>query len=209
MEFCVGTIIEITPKKTMKKIIPLLVCFFIVTNYTIAQSFHVGLKAGVNLQKIDGIPFKDKFTFGYQAGGFATIGITSKIGIQPEILFSSVNSDTATQFSTVYGFNKIDKVKLNYLDIPLLLNIKAAPFLTLQFGPQFSILLDKNKSLLKNGETAFKQGNISAAAGLQFNLTKFKIYARYVAGLSNLNQVNDNNKWKNKNIQVGVGFKIF
>ena len=174
-----------------------------------AQSFHVGLKTGANLQKIDGVPFKDKFTFGYQAGGYATIGLTSKIGIQPEILFSSVNADTATHFSTVYGFKQVDKVKLNYLDIPILLNIKVAPFLTIQAGPQFSVLLDKNKSLLKNGQTAFKEGGIAAAAGLQLKFSKINIYGRYVAGLNNLNDVNETNKWKNRNIQVGVGFNIF
>ena len=193
----------------MKKIIPLAICLFCITNFSFAQSFHFGLKAGANLQKINGIPFKDKFTFGYQAGGYATIGLTSKIGIQPEVLFSSVNSDTATQFSTVYGFKQIDKVKLNYLDIPVLLNIKAAPFLTIQAGPQFSVLLDKNKSLLKNGESAFKEGNIAAAAGLQLKFSKINIYGRYVAGLNNINDVNNSDKWKNRNIQIGVGFNIF
>ena len=192
----------------MKKIIPLAICLFCVTKFTVAQNIHFGVKAGANFQKIQGIPFKEKFTFGYQAGAFAAIGFTSKIGIQPEILFSSVNADTATQFSTVYGFKKIDKVKLNMLDIPILLNIKAAQFLTIQAGPQFSVLIDKNQNLLKNGEIAFKQGNISAVAGLQFNLTKFKIYGRYVAGLKNLNNVNNSNEWKNRNIQVGIGFKI-
>ena len=193
----------------MKKIIPLAICLFCFTKFTVAQNIHFGLKAGANFQKIQGIPFKEKFTFGYQAGAFAAIGFTSKIGIQPEILFSSVNADTATQFSTVYGFKKIDKVKLNMLDIPILLNIKGAQFLTIQAGPQFSMLIDKNQNLLKNGETAFKQGNISAVAGLQFDLTKFKIYGRYVAGLKNLNNVNNSNEWKNRNIQVGIGFKIF
>ena len=193
----------------MKKIIPLAICILCITEFTVAQSLHFGLKAGANLQKIEGIPFKDKFTFGYQAGGYAIIGLTSKIGIQPEVLFSSVNADTATQFSTVYGFNQIEKVKLNYLDIPVLLNIKAAPFLTIQAGPQFSVLLDKNKNLLKNGESAFKEGSIAAAAGLQFKFSKINVYGRYVAGLSNMNEVNDANKWKNRNIQVGVGFNIF
>ena len=192
----------------MNKIITLAICLFCVTKFTVAQNIHFGVKAGANFQKIQGIPFKEKFTFGYQAGAFAAIGFTSKIGIQPEILFSSVNADTATQFSTVYGFKKIDKVKLNMLDIPILLNIKAAQFLTIQAGPQFSVIIDKNQNLLKNGETAFKQGNISAVAGLQFNLTKFKIYGRYVAGLKNLNNVNNSNEWKNRNIQVGIGFKI-
>ena len=193
----------------MKKIIPFLICFSLATKHSIAQSVHIGLKAGANLQKIVGVPFKDKFTFGYQAGAFAAIGINSKIGIQLEILFSSVASDTATQFSTVYGFNKIDKVKLNYLDIPVLINIKAAPFVTIQLGPQFSVLLDKNKSYLKNGEAAFKEGSVAAVAGLQFNLAKFKIYGRYVVGLSNLNQVNNANDWKSSNVQLGVGFNIF
>mgnify|MGYP000471024868 CR=1 FL=1 len=193
----------------MNKIITLAICLFCVTKFTVAQSLHFGLKAGTNLQKIDGIPFKDKFTFGYQGGAFATIGITSKFGIQPEVLFSSVSADTATQFSTVYGFKQVDKIKLNYLDIPVLLNIKAATFLTIQAGPQFSVLLDKNKSLLKNGEAAFKESNVGAAAGLQFNFTKIKIYGRYVAGLNNLNDVNNADKWKSRNIQVGVGFKIF
>lgn len=193
----------------MKKIIPLAICLFCISEFTVAQSLHFGLKAGANLQKIDGVPFKDKFTFGYQAGAYATIGLSKKIGIQPELLFSSVNADTASQFSTVYGFKQADKIKLNYLDIPVLLNIKAAKFLTIQAGPQFSVLLDKNKSLLKNGESAFKEGNIAAAAGLQFKFSKINLYGRYVAGLNNLNDVNNSNKWKNRNIQVGVGFNIF
>lgn len=193
----------------MKKVIPIAICLFFVSKITLAQSFHVGLKAGANLQKIQGVPFKDKFTFGYQAGAFATIGLTSKIAIQPEVLFSSVNADTATQFSTVYGFKQVDKIKINYLDIPILLNIKAAKFLTIQAGPQFSVLLDKNKSLLKNGESAFKQGSLAAVAGLKFKFSKVSVYGRYVAGLNNINEVNNTDEWKSRNIQVGVGFNIF
>ncbi len=194
----------------MKKIISFGICFICVTNLAVAQSVQVGLKAGANFQKIDGIPFKDKFSFGYQGGAFAAIGITKKYGIQPEILFSTVNADTATQFSTVYGFKQVEKIKFQYLDIPVLLNVKAAPFLTFQAGPQVSILLNRNESLLKNGENAFNQGVLSAVGGVQFNLTKFKIYGRYVAGLSDLsNSKSNDDKWKNSNIQVGIGYKIF
>ena len=71
------------------------------------------------------------------------------------------------------------------------------------------MLLDKNKSLLKNGQTAFKEGNIAAAAGLKLKFSKINIYGRYLVGLNNLNDVNETNKWKNRNIQVGVGFNIF
>lgn len=193
----------------MKKIIPLAVCIFCVTKFAAAQSFHAGVKAGANLQKIGGIPFKDKFTFGYQAGAFAQIGLNAKLGIQPEVLFSSVYVDSAKQFSEVYGFKNINKINLMYLDIPVLLNIKACKFLMFQVGPQFSTLLNKNKNLLKNGEDAFKNNNIAAVGGVQVNLTKIKLYARFVAGINDINNVNNESRWKNQNIQVGVGYKIF
>jgi len=193
----------------MKKVFLLAICFFCLTKITVAQSFHAGLKAGANLNKISGVPFKNKFTFGYQAGAYAAIGLTKKIGIQPEVLFSSVTADTASQFSTVYGFKKVDKIKMNYLDIPILLNVKALPFLTFQAGPQFSILFNKNKSLLQNGKDAFNKGGIGAVAGLQVNITKFKFYGRYVLGLNNLNDVNEKDKWKSRNLQIGVGYQIF
>ena len=193
----------------MKKATSIISIFLFCANAINAQSLHVGVKAGANLQKIEAVPFKDKFTFGYQAGVYAIVGLTSKVRVQPEVLFSTVNADTATQFSTVYGFKQTDKIKINYIDIPILLNIKFLPFLTLQAGPQFSVLLDKNESLLKNGQRAFKEGNIAAALGLQLKFSKINIYSRYVAGLNNINDVGTNDKWKSRNIQIGIGYNIF
>ncbi len=193
----------------MKKITAFAIIFLFYASVIYAQSFHVGLKAGSNLQKIHGAPFKDKFTFGYHGGGYARIGLSKKIGIQPEVLFSGENADTATQFSTVYGFKQINKVKLNYLNIPVLLNIKVVKFVSLQAGPQFSILLNKNKSLLKNGESAFKDGNIAAAVGLQLKFSKIIVNGRYVAGFYNINEVSNGDSWRNRNIQVGVGYNIY
>ena len=193
----------------MKKVAGIIVIFLFYTACTEAQSFHGGIKAGANLQKISAVPFQEKFKFGYQAGGFADIGINSKFSLQPEVLFSSVYIDSASKFSDVYGFNNIKKINLMYLDIPVLLNIKAFKFLTLQVGPQFSTLLNKSNSLLKNGADAFKSNNIAAVGGAQVNLTKLKFYARYVLGINDINNVNNANKWNNRNIQVGIGYKIF
>ena len=174
----------------------------------LAQDFKIGIKAGADIHKIDGKPFKDQFSYGYHLGGFAQIGLTSKWGIQPEVLFSQVNVDTSDNFSAVYNFNQVSKVQLKYLKIPLLLNFSPNQFVTLQLGPQFGILMDQNSSLTKNGKEAFSKGDFSMLGGLQLNISKLKIYGRYAVGLNNINELDNQDKWKNQTVQLGVGIAL-
>jgi hypothetical protein len=173
-----------------------------------AQGFKLGVKGGADIHKIDGKAFKDQFSYGYHVGGFAQIGLSPKFGIQPEVMFSQVNVDTSEQFSEIYDFNSVSKVKLQYLKLPLLLNYSPNPFVTLQAGPQYGILLDNNSSLVKNGKDAFTKGDFSMLGGVQLNISKIKIYGRYAVGLNNINDIDDQDKWKNQNIQLGVGFTL-
>jgi hypothetical protein len=174
----------------------------------LAQGLKIGVKGGADIHKIDGKAFKDQFSYGYDLGGFAEIGLTKKFGIQPEVLFSQVNVDTSESFSDLYDFNSVSKVKLSYLKIPLLLNYNANPFVTLQLGPQFGILMDQNSSLTKNGKDAFAKGDFSMLGGLQLNISKFKVYGRYAVGLNNINEIDNQDKWKNQSIQLGLGFAL-
>ncbi len=176
--------------------------------YTSAQSFHFGIKAGADIHKISGETFSNEFNLGYHAGVFAQIGLKKNISLQPEFILSDINSRTATNFREVYGFKDINKIKLQYLNIPILLNVKLAPFLTLQAGPQFGILIDKTKSIVENGKEDFKNGDVGAAGALQINLKKINIYGRYVAGLGNINKIGTE-KWNNQTIQLGVGIRLF
>ncbi len=175
---------------------------------SMAQGFKAGIKAGADIHKLDGKAFKDEFSYGYHLGGFAVINLTHKWGIQPEVLFSQVNIDTSSSFSDVYDFNSVSKVNLQYLKIPILLNYSPNPFVTLQVGPQYSILMDKNTTLLKNGQNAFSNGDFSMVGGLQLNISKLRIYGRYGVGLNNINEIDNQDKWKNQNIQVGIGLNI-
>lgn len=178
------------------------------TTVVLAQGFKIGVKGGADIHKLDGQAFKDKFSYGYHLGGFVEIGLTKKFGIQPEVLFSQVNVDTSEQFSEVYAFNAVSKVQLKYLKIPVLLNYSPNPFVSLQLGPQFGVLMDQNSSLLKNGKDAFAKGDFSMLGGLQLNISKIKLYGRYAVGLSNINDIDNKDKWKNQTIQVGVGFAL-
>lgn len=191
----------------MKKIILSTPLFLLMSICSFAQSFHFGLKAAADIHKIDGQAFKQEYNLGYSVGAFAEIGLPGKIGLQPEIYFSQVNPKTETNSSAVYGFNNITKAKLSYLNIPVLLNFKIVPMVSLQLGPQFGILTDKSKNILQNGQNAFKSGDVGIAAGLQVNVAKIKIFGRYVAGINDVDN-GSAGKWHNQTIHVGLGFRI-
>ena len=192
----------------MKTKLLILAIFSIVGNAAFSQKFNIGFKGGANINKLTGKTFSDQFSYGYHLGGFVSVGLGNKFAIQPEVLFNQVNVDTSNNFSTVYKFNKVDKVQLKYLSIPILLNYKPIKFLTLQAGPQFGVLINKSSTLVENGRDAFKGGDFSMLGGVQVNISHLKIYGRYAIGLNNLNDIDAKEKWKSQSIQLGVGFTL-
>ena len=173
-----------------------------------AQSFKIGAKGGATLNKITGQTFKEKFSYGYHVGGFATIGLGKKFAIQPEVLFNQVNVDTSDKFSSVYQFNKLNGVQLKYLTIPILLNYNAGRLITLQAGPQFGVLMNKSNTFVQNGKDAFKGGDLSMLGGVQLNISHFRLYGRYAIGLNNLHDIDNKDKWKSQSVQLGVGLTL-
>lgn len=204
----------LAPRKRTKllymktKILSLALLFIIIATSAFAQKVSIGFKGGAAINKLSGKSFKDEFSFGYHLGGFVEIGLGKKFGIQPEILFSQTNVDTSSTFSSVYQFKQLDKVQLKYLSFPILLNIKPAKALTIQVGPQFGILTNKSNTLLQNGKEAFKSGDFSMLGGLQVNLGHLGIYGRYTIGLSNINDIDNQEKWKNQSVQLGLSFRL-
>ena len=188
----------------MKKVILSLVVLLTLSVAVSAQSLHIGAKVGANLGKIDGQSFKDGYNFGYVVGGYASIGISKTLAIQPELLFSQTN----TTVDSGYGLVKPEDVHLNYLNIPVLLNINASKLLTFQVGPQFSILMNKDQKIGQEIEGAFKGGDMAAVLGAQLNLGLLNVYGRYNIGLSNISDITNSDEWKSQAIQVGVGIKI-
>jgi hypothetical protein len=172
--------------------------------------FHVGVKGGANLFKIDGKSFNEEFRYGYNAGLFAEINFSKKVGIQPEVSWNQSETRVTNQFRNMYndGLNELKNVKLNYLTIPLLLNYSPAKLLTFQVGPQFGILINKDEKLLENGKNAFKSGDLSMLGGVQLNVGSAKIGGRYAVGLMNINDIDNRDRWTNQGFQLYVGFRI-
>lgn len=193
-----------------KKFLAVFVVAMAITSVSLAQGFHMGIKGGSNLLKIEDKSFKDEFKFGYNLGAFAEINFNKKWGIQPEVLWSQSTYRTATDIDQIVPGSKSDvDVKLNYLQIPLLLSYRPVKFLSLQAGPQFGVLINEDKTLLQNGGDAFKKGDFSMLAGAQLNLGPLKAGARYVIGLTDINDLPNQEEWKNTGFQVYVGLRIF
>jgi hypothetical protein len=175
-----------------------------------AQGFHLGGKIGTNIAQLTGRSFDQGFQWGFSAGAFAELNFTSKWGIQPELLFNQTQTQTASNFNDVYeeGINSRN-VSLNYLSIPILLSYKIIPLLSIQVGPQFGILMSTSQNITDPVVNAFKSGDFSMVGGAQLNLGPVKFGARYIYGMTNLNDVTNTDTWKNQNFQLYFGLRIF
>ncbi len=173
--------------------------------------FHLGIKAGTNVTKVDGKSFKDEFRYGYHLGGFAEIRISNKLVLQPEVLFNQYATKLDSNYKNVYEdiFDGNSNIKLNYLSFPIVVNYKLiGNFLSLQAGPQFGVLIDQNKTVLQNSGNAFKNGDFSMLAGVLMRVGPLRVNGRYAIGLNNISDIPDDNKWKSQGFQVSVGLAL-
>jgi hypothetical protein len=184
----------------------------LLVSQALMAQFHIGVKGGANITKVDGASFKDQYRYGYHIGGFAEIGLGNKFSLQPEVLFNQYSTTLSDDYDDIYEnvFNSDQtKVKLNYLSIPVLLNYKlVGNFLSLQAGPQFSILMDQDKNLLQNGGKAFSDGDFALLGGVQLKLSAIRISGRYVVGLNNINDIDNQDRWKSQAFQVSLGLGL-
>lgn len=134
-----------------------------------------GLKVGLNYSNVydvQGEEFEADAKFGFAAGAFLSIPIGMYLGIQPEVLFSQKGFQATGSF---LGSNYKYTRTLNYIDVPLLVQVKPSAMVTLLAGPQFSFLV-KQKDVIANLEVEqdFENDNLrknvlSVAVGMDIN----------------------------------------
>jgi hypothetical protein len=173
--------------------------------------FRFGFKAGLNLNKIEGKSFKDEFRYNYQLGGFLQFNLTRKFGIQPEINFAQVTAGQSDDITDIYddiflgGEQK--KAKLEYLKLAGLLNLNIGPSLRvkLQLGPQWGMLINEAVDSLKSPGDIFKKGEFSLLGGIMIQLPFIHIGTRYELGLTNINDIDNQDKWRRQSWQFFAG----
>ena len=90
-------------------------------------------------------------------------------------------------------------------------------FFSVQAGPQYSILLKQDEHLAGATKDAFRKGDLSLVGGVQLDLGRFLLGARYVIGVRDLDNISDNNNrnldteidWKGIGWQAYMGFRLF
>ncbi|MBC8034522.1 MAG: PorT family protein [Chitinophagaceae bacterium] len=193
------------------RILALLFVFFTGYSSVLAQvpGLQFGIKGGTNITKIVDKSFQDEFRYGYHLGAFAVLKISKDVQLQPEVLFNQYNTRTSSSFKDdVANPDNLKNVTLNYLSIPVLLNITPSKLFSFQVGPQFGQLINRDNNLVANGKNAFREGDFSMLGGLQINIGNIKINGRYIIGLSDISELPEQNNWKNQGFQLSLGYRI-
>lgn len=173
---------------------------------------NLGLTAGLNMASINGDD-TDNYSArsGMFFGGIAELCATNNFAIQPELLYSMQGAEY-TQSDGTNG-----KLKLDYINLPIMAKFKLVDDLYVQGGPQIGFLISAknefNSSSDSGNEDIIDRMNsldLSANIGLAYQLDNGLIFgARYNYGLSNINDISGSDiNNQNGVFQFSVGFKF-
>ncbi|GEO12229.1 porin family protein [Segetibacter aerophilus] len=189
----------------MKKgLLSIVICVGFISSF--AQTPHFGLKGGLNAANLsrEGSGTSD-FKIGFHLGGLAHIHMTNHFAIQPEIVYSQQGG------KNTFG-NVENKIKLNYVNIPVLAQYMFGKGFRLEGGPQLGLLASA-KQKIGSAESdvagSFKSTDISFVAG--FGLlgpAKLGVDFRWTFGLNNINKVPNGVSTRNNVAQLGLFYQF-
>ncbi|UOQ66781.1 porin family protein [Hymenobacter volaticus] len=134
-----------------------------------AQGVRIGVKGGANLSNLSGdLTNEDRYQnkFGFHGGLMLNIGLLDDgfLSVQPEVLFSQKGFTYADDEYTIGGnkFKYDGDRTYNYIDVPVLLKIKAGS-VYFEAGPQYSYLLKvkDDTKVTQNGTVLAQNSNTS------------------------------------------------
>jgi hypothetical protein len=183
------------------KIILVIILLLSLSAVSKAQDTHFGLKAGLNISSLDvkrGVDWDAKA--GFHFGGLAHVHLTPHFAVQPEIVFSQQGGEYSS-----------DKWKINYLNIPVLLQYMTGSGFRLQTGPQLGFALSSE----------VKQGDIEIDNDDDVNTIDFSwsfgasylfpggigVDARYNHGITNIYEP-EVPEVRNRVFQLGVFYQF-
>ena len=200
------------------------IAFTISSYFTFAQDFreklNFGLKAGANYANVyseEGEDFVADGKIGFAGGAFVNIPLGNFFAIQPEIMFSQKGfKGSGMLLGQDYSLTRTT----NFIDVPLLLAIRPADWISIVVGPQFAFKLStKNKYEFGNlsGEDTQIEENknirktiLGGHFGLDINIKHFVLSPR--ASFDFQDNKGDGTstdpKYKNFLLQLTVGYRF-
>ena len=180
--------------------------FFFAFATSWAQPITGGVKAGFNLAKLSvGGPQTDPvvsntWTPSFHVGGFVRKSLGDGAALQTELLYS----DKGCRFQQLTG---VGYLRLHYLSLPVLLNLRVVRKVMVEVGPEFSYLLNSGRGLYDN------RFDLGIDLGLRYDLTKtVGLGIRYNYGLSTVTKldfVSGSNQLRNRVLQASLTYSLF
>jgi len=200
----------------MKKTISLIIIFLVANYFSLAQTSNTktanvsisnvqfGLKTGVNISDVNyknNNNIEHNAIIGFHAGVIAHIHISNNFAVQPEIVYSTQGTDRQNV-----------KTKLNYINVPLLLQYMTNNGFRLQTGPQAGFLISaKNKTgdVEINIKDQVNSVDFAWSFGASY-LSKIGLGldVRYNLGISNVNEDETIVKVMNRVWQIGAFYQF-
>lgn len=165
-------------------------------NVTNAQTTNpsIGIKGGVNFTNLYAEEVDDNnILTSFNLGLYANLPVSDAVSIQPEFNFSRKGAELVYDNAFASGTSRL---KLNYLEVPLLLKLNVTRNFNLHFGPYVAYLIDgKATNETSNGVFDFEE-NISnddlnkfdygLSGGVGFDFESASIGVRYNYGLQTI-----------------------
>ena len=191
-----------------------------------AQNLKYGVKAGLNLSSVSEVTEKEgnnkdtrdgsDMLAGFFAAAHLNYSFSDLLGIQPELMFSMQGG----------AYEGDVTVRLNYINIPVLLDIKPFTNFSILVGPQIGFNVYKSQSvggesvsgsdltdMMKAGGRKLNAIDFAAVVGVQYAIMDhFLVSARYNFGFTKT-ILPDADRFEisggnNGVIQIGVGYQF-
>lgn len=162
------------------------------TNQSQAQEFRSGIKGSFNLSNLYTDDIDDNnLRPGFSIGIFKENQIGASSAIQTELLFSTKGNRSEYRTGPFDGEAKFN---LNYLELPVMLDLKAGDALDISFGPYVSYLISANVTTEGDFGNSFSEidrdqlnaFDFGLSGGLGLNFGNTELGARYNLGLSEI-----------------------
>jgi opacity protein-like surface antigen len=202
------------------------------------EPIRFGIKAGGNAASFNDQDVSlNNQKLGFHAGVLVNIPLSKKFALQPEVLYnqlgakSVISSSEVTTGATTVKTREDVSSTLNYISVPLMLQMRPTEKFYIEAGPEFSYFIngkDKGQRTIESttgGVTTtqtsstsedinkddIKKFNVGLGLGLGYDFThNFGINARYVNSLTNIdaNPVKGEDAITNRVFQLGLNYKF-
>lgn len=173
-----------------------------------------GVKGGFNMSNLYTDDADDEnILYGFNAGVYATLPVSDFVAIQPELLFTTRGSKLEYNNALAQGNVKL---KLNYIELPLLVRVNITKNFNIHAGGYASYLVSAKST--GDGDFEFENQydtddfnkfDAGLAGGIGVDFNPLSVGLRYNYGLTTIvKDGDDSSDAKNSNLSLYLSYKL-